>query len=63
MKKIPQQEAKLELDITLTLEEIKKAIANLKCIRTPGINDIPPKVYLLGRDIILDIFTDLFTLC
>ena len=56
MGKILQEEVKLELDSSLTQEEIKKAIAKLKIHKAPGIDSTPAEVYQ-------DKFTDLFTLC
>ena len=48
MEKIPRQEVKLDLDCSLTQEEIRKAIAKLKMHKAPGINGILAEFHQQG---------------
>ena len=42
---IPQQDVKLDLDDPPTQDEVRSAIAKLKCHKTPGIDGRPAEVY------------------
>ena len=60
---IPQQDVKLDLDDPPTQDEVRSAIAKLKCLKTQDIDGLPAEVYKLGRDILLEKLTNLFSLC
>ena len=63
LRKIPQQRIRSELDNIPTTDEVKSAIAKLKCHKAPGIDGIPAEVYKLGGDTLHNKLTDLFAAC
>ena len=61
---IPHQDVKLGLDDPPTQDEVRSAIAKIKCHKAPGIVGLPAEVYtLLGGDLLLEKLTNLFSLC
>ena len=63
LAKILQVHVKLELDDPTAREEIRKATMQRKVGKSPGINDIPAKVYQHEGDAVLHKLQDLFTNC
>ena len=54
LAKIPQEDVKLELNDTATLEESKKATMQLKVGKSRCTNGIPAEVYQHGAEAVLD---------
>ncbi|KAK4326942.1 hypothetical protein Pmani_002546 [Petrolisthes manimaculis] len=62
ISRIPQHAERVELDEPPTQEEVKVAIAKLKCHKAPGVDGLPAEVYKIGGSTLLVKLTELFKL-
>ena len=60
---IPQQPVKAELDEMPSLEEITKAIQQLKCGKAAGVDSIPPEIWIHGGPSLHSKLHELLTHC